>query len=387
MTLPKSVAKKFYLGTFISATGSGTFFNSFLAFLLASGYDLSAAAQVLGWSRFIPVLVNIFFGELADRVSARKVVIVTEVFGCLCSLGLFLSWVQNLGLISVGIFATGHAVAMGLQSAARAKLSRMLSADDYESNKKHAVLLNIVSYGTVAFAGALGWLAVKYLSFPWVVTFDAFTFIINGYLIWSTPLDSKPSQTIAGYDVLGKLNLLFSCDKQTVWKDLALAFVMAGTNVFIARITSPNQELIPLFIMFFGIAVWLAGWLEQKEYIETHYRLIWSVLAVAYIAIVLATTKLPWYWVLPFCFIKDTCYWILFHRHSAMIRYTTNLENTSVVMAMRGGLTVGILCLGELIYGQISSSLDLTVEGFLRAIFCVTIVILVGNSTKDKAPS
>jgi hypothetical protein len=274
--------------------------------------------------------------------------------------------------MGVTAFATGHAVALGMQSAAKAKLSKALSTSDYKSNAAHAILFNISNYGTTAIAGLLGWIAVSYLSFEWVIAFDAATFIANGAILLRLPVDAPSSATAITFNVFQKFKNLFQTNRQAVVYDILLAVVMAGTNVFIARITSPRGDLIPIFIAAFGLSVWIAGWLERKAQIHERHSLVWLVLGGGYLALGMAQSW-PWVAILALSLVKDTSYWILFHRYSAKIRHAGDIGLMSSIFAAKTAVTILILCLGEIAVGAVASSVSLPFETSIRCGICVAI--------------
>ena len=179
-------AGRFFAGLLISSVGGMTFTIGLIVFMMRAGFDLFQVSIILGLSRLIPILVSTLLGDIADRTSAKRMVLFTELVAGFSSVGILWSWSRPghayLGLATMTVI---RSVVLAIQSGSRNKLVKELSGDGYESNAKNAVYYNKATQGATLFAGLLAWLAFEYVNFEWVILFDGATFFLNGLLLLS----------------------------------------------------------------------------------------------------------------------------------------------------------------------------------------------------------
>jgi MFS family permease len=73
LTLP------FYFGNFIFSLGSQTFSIGLIAFMKVAGYSLWRNGFVIGAMQAAKMIATLLWGETADRIPSKKVVIWTEL--------------------------------------------------------------------------------------------------------------------------------------------------------------------------------------------------------------------------------------------------------------------------------------------------------------------
>ncbi len=79
----------------MSSVGSLTLTVCLIAFMAKAGYSFVQIGLLVGSARIVPVIINLFFGELADRLSPKKIVFWSELCAGLASVGLYFAWVKG----------------------------------------------------------------------------------------------------------------------------------------------------------------------------------------------------------------------------------------------------------------------------------------------------
>jgi MFS family permease len=355
-----------------------TYLVCLVAFLLKAGYGLEAVGALIGLARLIPVVSNVLIGQYADRFPARTLIVITEFVATLCTLFMLWSWSQGnnyfLLFASIGVL---RSCVVAFQMNARAKITKLLSGESYIGNAKNAIRLNRVTQGATFVAGILGYLAIRFLSFEQVILFDGFSFLLGGIVIAILKFDDDRIESRPAQDerFFAKFKLLYRFASRPALLDLGLAVVVAGSTSLLARIAGDNSALIPLLLASYGLAVWCAGSLEQMPWVKNSHASIWFLFAASWVLVFSFPNAPVLTW--GFVFVKDLCYWVLFHRYSTHIQKETPAQFMGAVTAARMAQMISILALGELVVGRLSSFMPAMGEGLWRATLCVVVATFV----------
>ena len=369
----------FYLGSFLSSVGSMTYLVSSMAFMAKMGVSISQIGLFVGCTRFFPLVVSVFYGDLADRVSARKLIVISELMAACASVGLVLAW-QPAGqsIFYFTLFSILRGVFLIVQGPGKSRIAKEIAGSDFASNSRTAIWLNKVTHGSALFAAGLGWIAVKFLSIYYVLAFDLLTFFINGIFVWQLSLGDVG---VAQADemrpnILRKFKDLYHFNPKVAVYDLVLAVIMCGANVFSARIAGPHDELIPLFLASYGLAVWTSGYLERSRFVSSLHLSVWVILGFGYITLgILANTG---FGALGVYFICDSAYWTLFHRYSGQIQTQSPLERTASVFSARMIQMLIVLSIGEFVVGAWAEKLPVFWDAAWRGVACLLMAGTLG---------
>jgi len=357
----------FYFGTLISSVGTFAFNLSLIAFMLKSGFHLGEASLIIGLQRFIPVLIMGLWGQYTDKWSPKATVAVAETIAALTSMALIFIWIGSetnyFLLASVCIL---RSVVVSIQVGSRSKITKLLSQESYQHNSKHAIWLNKATQGATLFGGVLGWLIILHFSLETAIYFDAFTFLLNGLIIlWLPQIQNQESEKPTLSNWKQKFTEYFSFNKRAALLDIFLAFSMMGTMAYISRIAGKDQSWAGIFMGSYGLAVWVAGYLERgftSKYSTIPY---WLLLGLSFFT--LGRFSEPGFMVLGVLFIRDLCYWIIFHRISSYIQVDTPASKMGSISSARLSIMITILALGEILVGSGSSYVSVSEESTLRA--------------------
>ena len=156
---------------------------------------------------------------------------------------------------------------------------------------------------------------------------------------------------------------------------MLLVLSMMGTSSFTARLAGKEEVWISLFVISFGLAVWLAGFIERVPFIQKQRVSVWLVLAVTLALLGTFREPTPLMWVV--CFVKDIAYWILFHRITSHIQNDTPKELMASVTFARTAQMISIFAIGEVIVGLWKNTVSLEAECLLRAGVCLGAILLI----------
>jgi MFS family permease len=364
----------FYSGTLISSIGSMAFNICLLAFMLKDGQELFYASLIIGLSRLIPVLISIFWGQLADQLPPKATVIVSELLAAAASFGILLSWNHGKdAYFALLIFCVLKASIVTFQTGSRAKITKLFSDNSYASNSKHAVWYNKATQGATLFAGLFAWMIIVNFSFKAAIFLDMATFLINGILIlFVTIKEDKESIPAKGEPFYQKFLDFYRYNPRAAVLDFFLCFSMMGTVSFMARLSGPDEKWNALFMAGYGFAVWFSGIIERGQYLKNFSKLIWVGLAISYI--ILGTIPGQEWLTLFFSIVKDIFFWLLFHRISTYIQMDTPQKVMGSVSSARMVQVITILALGEISVGAWQKYLPVFFDGLWRGVFCLILV-------------
>lgn len=361
----RTVAPLFYLSTLVSSIGSFTFNMSLIAFMLDGGFHLGHASLIIGLQRLVPILVTGLWGHLTDALSPRKTVAVAEVLAALLSVGLLFLWnggrTPYLGLVALCVL---RSVVVSFQAGSRIKITKIFSGDGYKSSSKHAIWFNKTTQGATLFGGVFAWFFIKFLSMESAIVFDALTFIFAGAVAWMIPDDGAETATAVQEDWRQKFKDLFKFNGRAATFDIVLAVSMMGTVAFFSRMAGQNQSWAAMYLAGFGLAVWVAGFLENGVTSRLSGTLFWILLGVSFCGLSLLTE--PSALSLGVMFIKDLAYWILLHRISSHIQTDTPVHRMGSVSSARMSLMIAILASGEIMVGAWSGTVPVWAETLVR---------------------
>jgi predicted MFS family arabinose efflux permease len=134
--------------------------------------------------------------------------------------------------------------------------------------------------------------------------------------------------------------------------------------------------------MLFGLAVWFSAFLERKTPVRHHHAAVWSILAASFVSLGFAAGDDLWL-ILALVVMKDTAYWVLYHRYTAQIQHAAPQELMAAVVSARLALTIGILCIGEVLVGAIDTSLSIQLECYVRLAVCLAGVVLAARASQQ----
>ncbi|MGH9948862.1 MAG: MFS transporter [Pyrinomonadaceae bacterium] len=188
-----------FAGQIVSLLGSGvtTVALAIFAYQLTGG---ESATAVIGSALFLRILAFLLFsqfaGILADRVSRKKILIVTDVvrFGLLT----LFPFITEIWHIYALIFAI-NAVTAFFTPTFEASLPAVVGESDYVKALSYSrVAVDIEAFAAPALAGLL----VAAFSVRWVFWFDAFTYLVSAAMVLMVTIPQVRKQ-LAPIDLRG----------------------------------------------------------------------------------------------------------------------------------------------------------------------------------------
>lgn len=375
----------FYVGQFLSAMGSLTFNLCLLAFMPRAEFSLAQISMILGLQRFLPVFVMGVWGHLTDSFSPKLTVAVLEVVAGILSVSLLFVWNEsNTNYALFLALCVLRATLVNFQTGSRVKISKLLSDGSYQSNAKHAIWQMKATQGANIFAGLIGVLLISFLSLKVAIILDFFTFVANGVLTLFMP-DEESSRQKAGSNISWsqKFSDHFRFNRQAAILDIALAVSIMGLVSFFARVSGADHVWNAFFLTGYGVAVWLAGFLERSFAKRFSTVPFWFVMGVSFV--LLGQVAGPNIESLVLMFVKDLSYWIILHRISGHIQNDTPVQSMGAVSSARFSMMVVILSVGEILVGAWSNTIPLWLESSVRATVTIGVgLALIMNRKKEE---
>lgn len=367
-------APAFYLGTLISSVGSLTFNVCLIAFMIQAGFDLGEASLIIGLQRLVPVIVIGAWGHLTDRFPAKSTVIICELIAAVASFLLLKIWhgasTQYPLLV---LLCVARAVVVSFQTGSRAKLAKLFSDGTYSGNSKNAIWFNKATQGATLFSGLLAWQIIQHFNLETAIIFDAITFVVSGFAVMLISVEGgqreAPNQQDSSWKE--KFGLLFKYNPHAAVLDLLLAVSMMGTVAFMARMADGNQTWTGKFMASYGLAVWLAGFLERKVTTKFASAPFWFVMSGSFA--LLGMIAAPGWLTLGLFFLKDLSYWIILHRISSYIQMDSPASQMGAISSARTSLMIAILAIGEILVGSWANVVPIWLEAAMRALVLVSI--------------
>jgi hypothetical protein len=373
------IATWFYAATFVSSLGSLAFSIAAIPFLLQAGYDLGLVGFFVAAHRITPMIASLVFGDLVDRVEARKLLITSECLAVLLTCGVAWAWLrQDFGYFTT--FACVRASLVAVQVGARARMTRTLASKDSPSERGHVIWLNKFSHGSVLFAALLSWAAASADNFIAVIALDGLSYVAGGFLMWFVRI-APPKQSPElkswrpSFNLVSKFRALYAVAPKPALADLALAIVATGTMAMTARLAGDDSTRIPLYITAYGVAVWASGFIEKTAIAQRFFKLYWYGIAIG--MVMAFQCRISLVLSLAFVFLKDLSYWILFHRISYTIQESVKTNQLGAITAAKTVQLTMVLAIGEFLVGWWSGFVPVSIEGIWRGVFALLVAAFI----------
>ena len=363
----------------ISSTGSMTFTVAMVAYLQNIGQSLTVIGAILGSSRIAAAIISLMISGYSDNWAPRTVVMLTEFAAVLVSIAMYyVIPEQNESVLLFGLAYCIRTCIVSAQIGARGKLSKLFAGGTEAGSRKSAALLNIATQGATVFAGLASWIAIESIDIKWVLAFDAISFGICGVLMTTLPVESSQAMTPnIKENYLSGIIYLFKYGKSLVFLDLLLAMVLAGTSTLDARLSGQTPELLAGFLIVYGVAVWISGFLAQNTLVNSSERIIWVFLGCSFLML----TNFPdlGFITLGLAAFKDIFYWLILHNISGKLLHKIPLEYSSSALASRNALMIVTLSIGDYTVGFLANKIPLSLEGAWRACVCLLAFFYTSN--------
>ena len=369
----KSQLSIIYWGTLISSLGTFTFPGATVGILTQMNFPLWKIGGVMALSRLGTLTGSFMWGDLSDRFDAKKTVIITEAVAFLISALLMISW--SFGEQGFGYFAFFtllRFVVISIGGPGKNKMVKSLSEKYKKSHFHSAITLNTVTYGPGVLGSLLGFFAIKYFSFYWVLGFDAFTFIVNGalllLLVSEKSLVSHPSPGI-----FHKLKVYFSHRRLALF-DVLLAVPFMGTNVLMSRLSGGIGYRVPLLLATFGFGAILSAALFRWKPSRISHFFAYFSLFVSFA--ILRGFRTSFILIAGAVTLRNISYWYLFNLYTGSFQTKEPGQSVAALFAARAFVGTLILGVGEIIIGIIGDYYSLDLDLAIRASLTFLILIL-----------
>ena len=215
---------------------------------------------------------------------------------------------------------------------------------------------------------------------PAAIIFDFVTFVVNGLIVFLLPrlantifLADTAEVSRAASEVrerwFEKFRDYFRSNRQLMYADIALFVVTGGLIAYGARIAGNQPGWAGLFVAAYGLAVWVAGFMERSvtsKFTTTPY---WIGIAVSYL--IMGQAEKATMFIVGVSFVKDFCFWVIFHRVSARLQMRTPIRKMGSVTSARSVLIVVISAGAEILVGAWSNVVSLPLESAVRAVIAI----------------
>lgn len=363
-----------YWGTMISSLGTFTFPGATVGILTQMQFAIWQIGLLMSLTRAGTILGNFIFGDISDRFDAKKVVLLTEIIAFVLSGLLMFTW--SLGAAYFPVFALCvflRFITISVGGPGRNVLLKVLS-DQYNKSHFHsAITLNAVTYGPGVVGSILGFFAIKYFSYYWVLGFDAITFIINGIII-SFFVKSQTSPSRASKSSLfSKFKIYFSHSK-LVFFDVLLAIPFMGTNVLMARLSDGIGYRVPVLLATFGLGAVIAPFLLRLRHNNWTHSMGYISIAASFLGILFLRDSFVAVvlWVL----LRNVGYWYLFNLYTGHFQAREDTKSLGSLFSARSFIVTSLLGIGEFLAGSFGEIVSLNLDLSIRAVITVTILLL-----------
>lgn len=368
----------FYLGTFITSFGSLLFIMAIPAFFLSSGFSSEIIGIAIGIHRFSGIAASAWFGPQIDRLNSRKVVFASEFLAAFASFGLIWSWLYRdiYGIWPFCGFIGLRALIIGMQSASRNRLVKLISSDNQTREASLAIWLNKVTQGAHVISSLAAIPLVSSGNILLAIVIDGLSFIIGGVSALQLPdIDAGDKRTVSGLNFLSSLSSLVKVNKLIFFQDQILALAVSGTILLMVKLSGGDSKYIIYFNLLFGSSIWLSSLVAHSSNLRALTIPYWMMMFAGFI-IMYSTQDSKWIW--PAYFLTYMGYWILYHKYTVEVQTQTSKDMIGAIMAARGLAIAITLSVGELLGGYATRIFDLKTELVLRGLLCLLVVILLG---------
>lgn len=373
-----------YFATMVSSIGTYAFPGATIAAMTQLKFPLWQMGALMAISRAGSLVGSGVFGDFADRFSPGRVVFVTEAIATVFSILLAMTWAtaqENFWPFSVVVFL--RFVAISIASPSRNKVVKVLSVQSGASHFNAGVFLNVVTYGPAFIGSVFGFFAIKYLSYEWVIGFDALTFAAGGLIVYRLVGGANPegrsADSVNKQLLFSKFKVYFGHTKPTQF-DVLLTVPFMGTNVLMSKLSHGDGTRVPIFLMTFGLAALISGpLLRFAKSKATH--------VAAYVAMLLSFVFLRqfndfYFLTILGLLLRNVAYWYLYNLYTGYYQEIEDTAKVSALFSARAFVSILLLGCGELIFGVIGEALNLELELAIRAAFCL-LLIWLAMATKD----
>lgn len=364
-----------YWGTLISSLGTFTFPGATIGILTQLDFPIWKIGLLMGLTRAGSLLGSLLLGDLSDRYDSKVVVLVTELLAIVLSIFLIFSW--SLGtnffyFFALCVFLRFFVISIG--SPGRNKLLKVL-VEKYNGNHFHsAITLNTVTHGPGVVGAIIGFFAIKYFSYYWVLIFDAITFIINGIILVIFVKQKNDSLSRVREGFLRKFEI-YSANKNLMLFDILLCLPFLGTNVLMSRLSEGEGHRVPLLLATFGLGAILSP--QILKFGVNRYSNITGYVLIGCSFLGLLLFRNSFYLVLFWVLIRNVGYWYLYNLYTGYFQVRCNSNNLASLFAARTFVITSTLGLGEILFGFIGQHLHLNGDIILR----LTITSLIAAMT------
>lgn len=365
----------FYLGTFTTSFGSLLFVMAIPAFFLSSGFSSEIIGIAIGIHRFSGIAASAWFGPQIDRLNSRKVVFASEFLAAFASIGLIWSWLYRdiYGIWPFCGFIGLRALIIGIQSASRNRLVKLISSDNQTREASLAIWLNKVTQGAHVISSLAAIPLVSSGNILLAIVIDGLSFIIGGVSALQLPdIDAGDKRTVSGLNFLSSLSSLVKANKLIFFQDQILALAVSGTILLMVKLSGGDSKYIIYFNLLFGSSIWLSSLVAHNSNLRAMTIPYWMMMFAGFI-IMYSTQDSKWIW--PAYFLTYMGYWILYHKYTVEFQTQTSKDMIGAIMAARGLAIAITLSAGELLGGYATRIFDLKTELVLRGLLCLLVVI------------
>jgi len=360
----------FFIGAFISALGTHTFIGAGLAFMREAGVTLAQVGMVVMFSRLAAFLMNFILGDLLDRYHPRHTILGAEIINVLITIGLIWVWpsvLPNFNLFLLLVFCRSALIAVVGPS--QQKLIKLFFKDDMPGQARAAVLLNLMNVGSLVITLLVCWYAIKYGSFTHLLVFDGLTFIFNGVVVFCLPHGLFPKTAKMTFNVFSKFGHYKKLESGLVVKDVLLHLTVFGTNILMIRLAGSEVANIPLFLLSFGISVWISTFLIKRFTVARVATISWLLLPLPFAVLYFYHQ----HFAITFSavLVRNIIYWNLYNHHSVQVQTLSPPEHTASIAAARSAIIMLIMGCGEALMGQLSQHITLDAELVVRFSSCL----------------
>lgn len=352
------------------------------AFFLKTGFGPEIIGITVGIHRFSGIAATAWIGPIIDRFNSRKVIIITELFAGLSSIGLVLGWslLSNFGPILFLVFVGIRAISVGVQSSSRNRLIKIMSNENKHDEASMAIWLNKATQGAHLLSSLMAVPLMASGNFIYVIIIDGASFLIGGYSALLLPdVDKGGRESIYTNNILKALLNLIKQHRLTFIQDQLLALAVSGTILLMVKLSEGYSINIIYFNLIFGSCIWLSSIFAHNMKMRNHTLSYWLLILVGY-ATLYVSYGTRWQYISYF--ITYMGYWILYHKYTVEFQIQSKKESIGSVMATRGLAVACTLSLGELLGGYISNIFDVKSELIIRALICILAIIYISSMRK-----
>jgi hypothetical protein len=363
----------FYIGTFLSQLGTFTLILGLIYFPPLNGWSSLETGLLLSASHLFSTFALLKWGDIGDRVSPKKLILIVEFSAVIISIFTIYCWISDsifaryLFILAIGL----KSMITAIQSPARNKYLK-LASNSKERSKNLSIFLTTINQGTIFFSALLSWFYFKEKSFVATIGFDLLSFLVNGLIILTLPEISieKSSKQPFKNRILDYL----AVNKFLSFKDIMASICIAGASLLIIRISSIKPDLAVILGGIFGLSFIISGYILSKikrEHID-HY--IWPLYSISFFLLYFARSELT---ILIFMSILFILYALLMHIYLVNWQHESPVQKIANIFSVRTIILSLTLGLGEILFGKISPLITVYNEALIRGSISFVIAVFI----------